>query len=97
MMLVRKLQSVATRPTSSTNTDATHFASCRGTVVIEESMFRGLGDDATNVHGYYHDIEMGDDGWTRLVLHAPTYTHAQQADVPEPCATSRGCGLVEMP
>ena len=69
--------------TFSTNTDATHFASCRGMVAIEESLFRGQGDDATNVHGYYHDIERGDDGWTRLVLHAPTYTHAQQADVPE--------------
>lgn len=68
--------------TFSTNTDATHFASCRGMVAIEESLFRGQGDDATNVHGYYHDIEKCDGGRVRLVLHAPTYTHAQLADVP---------------
>lgn len=68
--------------TFSTNTDATHFASCRGTVSIEDSFFHAQGDDATNVHGYYNDIRKHDGGWVTLVLNAPTFTHAQMADVP---------------
>lgn len=66
----------------STNTDATHFACCEGTISFDGCMFRGQGDDATNVHGYYHDIANVEDGWATLVLKAPTYTHIQVADVP---------------
>ena len=66
----------------STNTDATHFACCEGELVFDGCSFIGQGDDATNVHGYYHNVEAADDGWLRLILHAPGYTHAQVADVP---------------
>ncbi len=66
----------------STNTDATHFACCEGTISFDGCMFRGQGDDATNVHGYYHDIVAVEDGWATLELKAPTYTHIQVADVP---------------
>lgn len=66
----------------STNTDATHFACCEGTISFDGCMFRGQGDDATNVHGYYHDITAVEDGWATLTLKAPTYTHIQVADVP---------------
>lgn len=66
----------------STNTDATHFACCEGELIFDGCSFIGQGDDATNVHGYYHNVEAADDGWLRLVLHAPGYTHAQVADVP---------------
>ena len=66
----------------STNTDATHFACCEGELVFDGCSFIGQGDDATNVHGYYHNVETADDGWLRLILHAPGYTHAQVADVP---------------
>lgn len=66
----------------STNTDATHFACCEGTISFDGCMFRGQGDDATNVHGYYHDIAAVEDGWATLTLKAPTYTHIQVADVP---------------
>jgi hypothetical protein len=45
-------------------------------------MFRGQGDDATNVHGYYHDITSVEKDMVTLVLKAPTFTHAQVADVP---------------
>lgn len=68
--------------TFSTNTDATHFACCEGTISFDGCMFRGQGDDATNVHGYYHDIASVEDGWATLTLKAPTYTHIQVADVP---------------
>lgn len=67
----------------STNTDATHFACCRGKLTIRNSTFVRQGDDATNVHGYYHNLESLGDGWYLQVLEAPTYTHAQVADIPE--------------
>ena len=41
----------------STNTDATHFTSCKGTVRFDGCTFEGQGDDATNVHGYYQLIK----------------------------------------
>lgn len=66
----------------STNTDATHFASCRGHISFDECSFRGQGDDATNVHGYYHNIASVEDGTVTLQLRSPTFTHAQTADIP---------------
>lgn len=66
----------------STNTDATHFASCRGKISFDQCTFRGQGDDATNVHGYYHNIASVTDGTATLQLQSPTFTHAQMADVP---------------
>jgi hypothetical protein len=66
----------------STNTDATHFACCEGLISFDGCMFRGQGDDATNVHGYYHDIEKIEGEDVTLVLKAPTFTHAQVTDVP---------------
>ena len=68
--------------TFSTNTDATHFACCEGTIGFDGCMFRGQGDDATNVHGYYHDIASIEDGWATLTLKSPAFTHIQVADVP---------------
>jgi len=38
---------------TSTTTDATHFTSCRGTIKIQNCMFRGCLDDCTNIHNYY--------------------------------------------
>lgn len=40
----------------STNTDATHFTSCSGTVTLQNSKFKGQGDDCTNIHGYYYKM-----------------------------------------
>lgn len=40
----------------STNTDATHFTSCKGEIVIENCKFGGQGDDCTNIHNYYYTI-----------------------------------------
>ena len=68
--------------TFSTNTDATHFACCEGTVSFDGCLFRGQGDDATNVHGYYHDIAAVSGDTVTLELRAPTFTHAQVPDVP---------------
>lgn len=66
----------------STNTDATHFACCEGVLHFDGCHFRGQGDDATNVHGYYQTILEADGNTAKLRVNAPTYTHAQVADVP---------------
>ena len=66
----------------STNTDATHFACCEGILHFSGCRFRGQGDDATNVHGYYQTLLSADGCKTRLRVKAPTYTHAQVPDVP---------------
>lgn len=40
----------------SSNADATQFNSCRGTIIMEDCYFEGMGDDATNVYGEYIEI-----------------------------------------
>jgi len=40
----------------SISSDGTHFSACSGTVTIEDCEFQGMGDDATNVHGFYLDV-----------------------------------------
>ena len=64
----------------STNTDATHFACCEGELTFQGCTFVHQGDDATNVHGYYHNISDDGEGWLRLTL--AVNTHASIADVP---------------
>ncbi len=65
----------------STNTDATHFTSCRGNLVFRECQFDGHGDDATNVHTFYHDIErLGPDCFRGSVA---VKTHSLTADYPD--------------
>ncbi|BBI31508.1 right-handed parallel beta-helix repeat-containing protein [Cohnella abietis] len=40
----------------SVNADATHFIGCFGTIEFDDCLFEGMGDDATNVHGFYYSI-----------------------------------------
>jgi len=65
----------------STNTDATHFACCEGLIKFEGCFFRGQGDDATNIHGYYHNITSVENNQATLELKNIT-THALITDVP---------------
>lgn len=55
------MQSLQVKPKAgrlmSTNTDATHFISCTGEIRIQDSYFEGMGDDATNVHGFYLSLQ----------------------------------------
>ncbi len=67
--------------TFSTNTDATHFACCEGLLSFDGCMFKGQGDDATNVHGYYQNIKTVDDGLITMEL-TGVQTHALVTDVP---------------
>jgi hypothetical protein len=66
----------------STNTDATHFASCRGKLRLDGCEFEGQGDDSINVHTYYYTIKKTGSRTCRLSIQAPTGTHTQSLDYP---------------
>lgn len=68
----------------STTTDATHFVSCYGTLRMHGCTFDGHGDDAVNVHTYYHTVTQLDD--CRYCLHcmASDGTHTASPDLPAP-------------
>lgn len=85
-IVIRRLQVVPSPGFHmSTNTDATHFACCRGTILVEHSLFAGHGDDAINVHNYYYTPISCDDSLTTVILtvRTPDGTHAQQPDIPK--------------
>lgn len=68
---------------SSTNTDATHFTSCSGTLTICNSTFKGNGDDCTNVHNYYYSIYPQSDSDKRIEIKVENADlHAQSLDYP---------------
>ncbi len=67
----------------STNTDATHFASCRGLLRLDGCEFEGQGDDSINVHTYYYTPERISNRSCRLRVDAPTGTHTQSIDHPD--------------
>lgn len=67
----------------STNTDATHFACCSGTVTVEDSEFSGHGDDAINVHSYYYGISSCEGEYCTLATVTPDGTHSAEPDFPE--------------
>lgn len=67
----------------STNTDATHFTSCSGTVTIQNSKFKGQGDDCTNIHGYYYTMYPGADGRVEIRIENADL-HALSLDYPQP-------------
>jgi len=71
----------------STNTDATHFTSCKGYIRYHECQFEGHGDDAVNIHNYYQTIEKpaAGDGYN-LVLKEADW-HAQVLDYPDAADT----------
>lgn len=66
----------------STTTDATHFISCYGYLRMHGCMFDGHGDDAVNVHNYYHTVTSL--GGTKYSLRctASDGTHTAAADLP---------------
>lgn len=68
----------------STNSDATHFTACKGTIKIVNSKFIGQGDDAINVHGYYHAV-IKQDGcrYTVKNLFPDGISHTQTPDYPD--------------
>ena len=68
----------------STNTDATHFTSMKGTLRYENCVFDGQGDDFANVHTYYQAVVGREDGNSYLIQEkTPDGTHAQTLDYPD--------------
>lgn len=67
----------------STNTDATHFVSCKGTIRFEYCTFEGHGDDGTNVHTYYHTARAVNGNRCEIFTEAPDGTHPQSLDYPD--------------
>ncbi len=51
----------------SSTADATHFANCKGDILIENSRFENMLDDGTNVHGTYAVVDKIVDDKTLLV------------------------------
>lgn len=68
----------------STNTDATHFTACKGVIRFDGCIFEGQGDDATNVHGFYHNItsRTGPAAYS-IQLDKDYTTHAAVLDYPD--------------
>ncbi len=68
----------------STNTDATHFTACKGTIKVVNCKFIGQGDDAINVHGYYHTV-IEQDGCRCVVENEfpDGISHTQTPDYPD--------------
>lgn len=72
----------------STNTDATHFTSCTGTILYDACQFEGQGDDCSNVHGYYQTVkEKLSDTRCRAYVKKQSTLHALSNDCPLPGET----------
>lgn len=41
----------------SISADATHFVNCKGQITMKDCVFKGQKDDATNVHGWYMQVD----------------------------------------
>lgn len=66
----------------STNTDATHFTSCKGELRFEGCQFEGHGDDAINVHNYYYTIRKHTANTCDVIVEEAD-AHAQVLDYPD--------------
>ncbi len=66
----------------STNTDATHFSSCYGQLILQNCVFDGHGDDAVNVHNYEHAFALVGGNRYRLACLAADGTHTRAVDLP---------------
>ena len=82
------LERFSVRPSAgehfSTNTDATHFSSCRGKLVLDGCLFEGQGDDGINVHTYYYTAVENNATGAKLKVMSPTWTHTQKTACPLP-------------
>ncbi len=67
----------------STDTDATHFTSCKGLIRYENCQFEGHGDDAANIHNYYYTIEKSQEGAGYDLILKGADWHAQVLDYPD--------------
>ncbi|MDQ6420554.1 right-handed parallel beta-helix repeat-containing protein [Paenibacillus sp. LHD-117] len=68
----------------STNTDATHFISCKGHIAFDECYFEGMGDDAVNVHGfYYKPVRKIDEYTVEAEANVEIHAQSEKTDYPD--------------
>ena len=68
----------------SANVDATHFYSCTGVIELDSCYFEGMGDNATNVHGYYHTVlEKMDDRTVKTCITHSMEPNVRRRDYPD--------------
>ncbi|MFC5407122.1 right-handed parallel beta-helix repeat-containing protein [Cohnella soli] len=80
---LRVMRRPGSRNVLSTNTDATHFIGCSGTITFDDCLFEGMGDDATNVHGFYVSVrEIGGD--RSLVCGIDADIQSECSEIPAP-------------
>jgi parallel beta-helix repeat protein len=80
---MRNLQVIPTAGTvTSTNTDATHFTSCKGKILFDACKFGGQGDDCTNIHNYYWCFNKESNDNIRISLEDADL-HALSLDYPD--------------
>lgn len=82
-IVMRNLKVVpAVGTVSSTNTDATHFTSCKGKILFDACEFEGQGDDCTNIHNYYWTVYKESKNDVRISLENVDL-HALSLDYPD--------------
>ena len=67
----------------STNTDATHFTSCKGEIILDACKFGGQGDDCTNIHNYYWSVYNGENPKEIFIAVEKADLHALSPDYPD--------------
>ena len=83
-ILMKNLQIIpAVNTVTSTNTDATHFTSCKGKIVFDGCKFGGQGDDCTNIHNYYWTIYKDIDPKSITITVEKADLHALSLDFPD--------------
>lgn len=67
----------------SSNTDATHFTSCKGLLRYEDCQIEGQGDDGANIHSYYCTILKPAKGPGYDLVVKGADLHAQKLEYPD--------------
>ena len=66
----------------SATADAMHFNACRGTIIVEDSEFCGMGDDALNIHAMYGLVAARIDDRTLAVQRGRLHPYCDTRRVP---------------
>lgn len=67
----------------STNTDATHFTSCKGKIILDACKFGGQGDDCSNIHNYYWSVYKGSENNQVSIAVENADLHSLSLDYPD--------------
>jgi hypothetical protein len=82
MLRLRVMRRPGSDHVMTTNADATHFIGCRGAIDFDDCLFEGMGDDATNVHGFYLSVRSCQDDRT-VVCGVDADIQSEYPEIPE--------------